>query len=91
MNDDLFTDLSALGEDIIASVGCERIMVTWECGTGKLIEKIKIRDHHHHQAVITRESDKYIVEKFKSYRIVMGCWLLEAMMGVCRFERAGSV
>ena len=51
MHDDWVTDVSALGEDIIASVGCDGIMVTWECGTGKLIEKIKIRDHDHHQAV----------------------------------------
>ena len=27
-------------------------MVSWEYGTGKLIEKIKIRDYDHHQAVI---------------------------------------
>ena len=53
MHDDWVTDVSALGEDIIASVGCDGIVVTWECGTGKLIEKIKIRDHDHHQAVIT--------------------------------------
>ena len=48
MHDDLVTDVSALGEDIKASVGCNGIMVTWEYGTGKLIEKIKIRDHHHY-------------------------------------------
>ena len=53
MHDDLVTDVRVLGEEIIDSVGCNGIMVTWECGTGKLTEKIKIRDDdHHHQAVI---------------------------------------
>ena len=51
MHDDWVTDVSALGEDIIASVGCDGIMVTRECGTGKLIEKIKVHDHNHRQAV----------------------------------------
>ena len=53
MHDDWIIDVSALGEDIIASVGCDRIMVIWECGSGKLIGKIKIRDHDQQQAVIT--------------------------------------
>ena len=52
MHDDWVTDVSALGEDVIASVGCDGIMVTEECGTGKLIEKIKMRDHDHHQVAM---------------------------------------
>ena len=43
--------MSALGENAIASVGCDRIVVLWEYGIGKLIEKIKIGDYNHHQAV----------------------------------------
>ena len=44
--------MSALEEIAIARLGCDRIVVLWEYGIGKLIEKIKIGDYNHHQAVI---------------------------------------
>ena len=41
VHDDWLTDVSVLGEDIIASVGCDGMVVKWECGTRNLIEKTK--------------------------------------------------
>ena len=52
MHGDCLADASALGENMIASVGCDRIVVSWEYGIGKLTEKIKIGDYDYHQAVL---------------------------------------
>ena len=53
MHDDRVTVASVLGEDVIAGVGHDRIVVKWECGTRKMIDKTKIRYCDHRQAVIT--------------------------------------
>lgn len=43
MHDDWATGGCSLGEDIIASVGCDGMIVTWEGKTGKLIENFLLR------------------------------------------------
>lgn len=52
MHDDWATGVAALGEDVVASVGCDGMVVTWEAKTGKLIEKCRIREHDNRNAVI---------------------------------------
>ena len=42
MHDDFVTVVSVLRKHIITSVGCDRMVVKWECGTRKLIENTKI-------------------------------------------------
>ncbi len=61
MHEDWATGVAALSEDVIASVGCDGVVVTWEAQNGKLIEKLRIRDHDRNPTVVARAGSGKLV------------------------------